>query len=589
MMRFPDSYIFSSKTFVISVCCAIILLALTVIFVTTKTPSYPLALTTLDTLSDRRPDLASEKLVQYVRKHNSMSSADRWYCRFLLFKTAVKQNSGIKNDREAKAILAHYESEADERMLQQVYYYVGTTYNLLGDAPQAMEYLHKGMQLTLQNSKTEELRALYYYMMGELLTYQHLDKDALAMHLRAYDIFKRHNNYQRMAYECIAISWSLKALGKLNASISNLEKARILAIQHSMLELLPEIECQLADRYYDLGKYKLAKKHIDISLSAKNGAFNSSTLTVAANISVALNDYDKAMAYYARIIESGTIYSKQLAYKFMAEYFSKKNDKVKAYEYSMKYCDMTNEIVQLTSSEYSARANAMFNYRFIEKEKDNLLLKLKLKNKIVAFSVIILILSILFVCYYFYVSRQRQRKLEFQLLSVRNRSDRTLAQYRARLEDLSNKLNSVKDEQSDSKVLFEQKEVERLLKKYELQNKVRSTAECIWKSTEIYKRLDRICRKRENVTENTVDWDLLEETLFDIFPTFRDGLMDFKRMKSQAYHVCLLIKAGFGVQEIAFLTVKSPEAINSTRRRLYETNLGKEGKPSEWDEVIRSL
>ena len=60
-------------------------------------------------------------------------------------------------------------------------------------------------------------------------------------------------------------------------------------------------------------------------------------------------------------------------------------------------------------------------------------------------------------------------------------------------------------------------------------------------------------------------------------------------MKEQAYHVCLLIKAGFNVQEIGYLTMKTDEAINSTRRRLYEANFGKKGKPSEWDDVIRSL
>ena len=86
-----------------------------------------------------------------------------------------------------------------------------------------------------------------------------------------------------------------------------------------------------------------------------------------------------------------------------------------------------------------------------------------------------------------------------------------------------------------------------------------------------------------------MDWSMLEDTLYGIYPTFRNGMTGFKRMKEQAYHVCLLIKAGFNVQEIGYLTMKTDEAINSTRRRLYEANFGKKGKPSEWDDVIRSL
>ena len=86
-----------------------------------------------------------------------------------------------------------------------------------------------------------------------------------------------------------------------------------------------------------------------------------------------------------------------------------------------------------------------------------------------------------------------------------------------------------------------------------------------------------------------VVWSMVEVSLYGIYPTFRNGMTGFKRMKEQAYHVCLLIKAGFNVQEIGYLTMKTDEAINSTRRRLYEANFGKKGKPSEWDDVIRSL
>lgn len=41
----------------------------------------------------------------------------------------------------------------------------------------------------------------------------------------------------------------------------------------------------------------------------------------------------------------------------------------KAYGYCMAYSAVTDTIVQVTASEYSAKANAMFNYKFIEKEK----------------------------------------------------------------------------------------------------------------------------------------------------------------------------------------------------------------------------
>jgi hypothetical protein len=41
--------------------------------------------------------------------------------------------------------------------------------------------------------------------------------------------------------------------------------------------------------------------------------------------------------------------------------------------------------------------------------------------------------------------------------------------------------------------------------------------------------------------------------------------------------------------DIARITIRSDEAITSTRRRLYERAFGRKGKPSDWDEVIKML
>ena len=146
-------------------------------------------------------------------------------------------------------------------------------------------------------------------------------------------------------------------------------------------------------------------------------------------------------------------------------------------------------------------------------------------------------------------------------------------------------------ERRDIQERFRQKEmeIELLLQKNEMRNRISVSAENLFRETPVYKALEEACRNPEKLSVNTVDWSMLESTLFEVFPTFRDGILKFKRMGEQAYRVCLLLKAGFNVQEIAFLTIRSDEAINSTRRRLYEANFGKKGKPSDWDKVIRAL
>ena len=85
------------------------------------------------------------------------------------------------------------------------------------------------------------------------------------------------------------------------------------------------------------------------------------------------------------------------------------------------------------------------------------------------------------------------------------------------------------------------------------------------------------------------DWEALHTAVLSTYPTFKQRLADLCRLSAHDYHVCLLIKIGMKPSDIARITIRSDEAITSTRRRLYERAFGRKGKPSDWDEVIKML
>ena len=85
------------------------------------------------------------------------------------------------------------------------------------------------------------------------------------------------------------------------------------------------------------------------------------------------------------------------------------------------------------------------------------------------------------------------------------------------------------------------------------------------------------------------DWEALHTAVLSAYPTFKQRLADLCRLSAHDYHVCLLIKIGMKPSDIARITIRSDEAITSTRRRLYERAFGRKGKPSDWDEVIKML
>lgn len=109
------------------------------------------------------------------------------------------------------------------------------------------------------------------------------------------------------------------------------------------------------------------------------------------------------------------------------------------------------------------------------------------------------------------------------------------------------------------------------------------------RQTNIYNRVRLKLNGGDEKPLNDADWQELETVVLAAYPHFRQRLYDLCRLSKHDYHVCLLLKLSFKPSDIARLTIRSDEAISSTRRRLYERGFGRKGIPAEWDEVIQSL
>ena len=79
-----SEYIELKKNALVTIACGTItLICATVIFVYTKTPSYPEELTGIDTLCNKEPQKAEMELHRYISANGNMNDDDKWYCRFL--------------------------------------------------------------------------------------------------------------------------------------------------------------------------------------------------------------------------------------------------------------------------------------------------------------------------------------------------------------------------------------------------------------------------------------------------------------------------------------------------------------------------
>ena len=552
---------------------------------------YPKALVMADTICNKDPKRAEQLLKKFQASNREMDSNTEWYYRFLTVKSDIKQYKEPKNDKEIINILKHYEKEDDQKILTQVYYYTGCTYHILGDAPKAIDYFQKGLAILAKGKDTEELRALYYYMLGGVLTYQHLDKEALGLFRKALDIHERLNDKKRISDDCYVIAWSYKALGIYAKSIQYLNIAREIAVSNKQEETVSNIDAQIADLYYLGKKYTEATKYIERALTNTDNSNKSATYSIAAEIYQATGKTEAAKYYYEKVMKTGNIFSKQNAYKFLADYYGKNKNIEEENRYCKMYCAATDSILRINAAEYSAKANAAFNYKSIEAENDELKDDIKAKDFIVLISVLIIFASVCYYAIYRWKAIKRINNIRTYLEARQALNAEDINRREKELALLKERLKESNDNNEDLKIRYKIKErqVYLLMQQNNLLRNVSITQADLLKETIIYKKLYCLTNNHKGIPEDSDLWKELEETLYDIYPRLKMGLSKFSKMRLQAFHVCLLLKAGFDTNQISILTCKTAEAISSTKRRLYKNNIGQKGKPRDWDDIIKEL
>lgn len=106
-------------------------------------------------------------------------------------------------------------------------------------------------------------------------------------------------------------------------------------------------------------------------------------------------------------------------------------------------------------------------------------------------------------------------------------------------------------------------------------------------TTAIYKDIIKILNSHSK--KMVPDWQLLSETVYEIFPMFSSSLYKFKKMSEIELHVCLLLKIGISMKDIAKLVCRSEDSVYSICRRLYKKNFSDEPTAKKWKDLINSL
>ena len=523
----------------------------------------------IDSLADVNPDSADVLLIYTPSPSQKGGEKEVW--ELLRIKIDDKLYRPVTHYRDTILQLIDY-FERHPRVLPRLlgstgpalpYLYAGRIYSDLGDAPQALDYYQRALDVMpdgqiengewkIENEETRRLakqRGLLYSFIGTLFSYQNLYDEALRH-------YKAANRWAMTARDTIDVIFNLrdiaeqyKFLAKYDSSLYFYHKSSDYAVKLGWKRKHNELRTQMASVYIRKDDYAKALQLIWPSLHDVDTLNITSTYGVASKIYEHLGILDSAYYCYEKLLKYGNLYGKSYAHKKMAERAFKENRLQEMYHHLMLYNERADTIRERKNAEVSSRMHAAYNYQKHEREAHELKEKNdRLRHYLLLSSLAVVVMLLL-----------------AGIVVLRRRYRRQLVQSSMGKTELLRYAYEQKTEQ--------QKQQER---------------EQVFGSP-IYAAIQSHLRSTDDVMLNDDEWEQLHQMVNAVYPNFRSKLTSLTAMNAHEYHVCLLLKIGVKPSSIAKLTAHSAEAISSSRRRLYERAMKKSGKSRDWDEFVTIL
>ncbi len=172
-----------------------ILLIITIIiafFYSCYGPKYRKGLTEADSIASVNPQRAMAMLDSIKHEMADAPENEQMYYRLLCIKAQDKAYIKHTSDSAILPIVEYYETEGDKNLLSEAYYYAGSVYRDLNDAPQALEYYHKTLDITSDNKIPQ--KGHLYFQVGNLLLNQALYNQAIDMYQKALRLYNIQND-----------------------------------------------------------------------------------------------------------------------------------------------------------------------------------------------------------------------------------------------------------------------------------------------------------------------------------------------------------------------------------------------------------
>ena len=558
---------------------------------------YPQVLQEADSLASACPDSAVALLHGLRAEMAEERRAVQMYYRLLCIKAQDKAYIPHTSDSAVLSVLHYYEERKDRRHLPEAYYYAGRVCRDLGDAPQALDYFGKALDVMPQDGMLT-LRGKVLSQMGTLFYRQSMYPEALEMHQKslACDL---------MLGDSMGMAFSLRDMGDTYIGLGNKDSTLYYLLQANRIcealrdsTLVYTIQITLASIYAERKEFDAARTFLQRALQTTPEQEKASVYVTAGIWHQMQSQLDSAATYYKAAIRCGSAYAQKIAYGNLSQIALAQGDPDAAIQYLKRRNAYADSVQISINTEGIRRMYALYNYQLREKENS----RLREANARKTQNIVYLALGaglLLVGSGAFYRKRKKQWKAQWENAeNLRKEAYRRSAQFvqdnRAEMEKLQKKIRQLQRDLKDKGSMLEELERQKAIlantnQQALLEQDKRKLAEEGLFNSDIYLHFrQQLEEEAPHLTPQ--DWNDLQEQLDACYDGFTRKLHTLhQRLSPKELQTCMLIKARFSNTEIGKLTHTSLEGVSSRRSRLYEKVFHEKKGAKEWDTFILSL
>lgn len=555
-----------------------------------------------DSLLNVRPDSMKVVLGTWADSIGHCPERVRMYYNLLRVKADDKAYVTHTSDSLILSIVRYYREQRDKTHLLEALYYAGRTYSDLKDAPRALEYYQRAIDVMEHEELTDyNLLSRIYSQMGTLFFYQELYDELPDVLRKAYQCDLILKNSANLVFDLRDIGRSFAVRERQDSAIWYYNRAGEMAQYMQDSILLSMVYGELAGFYVDWGNYPAACEKLQIAWQAVDTLSMPMYYNNTAKYYYNTNQLDSAVYYYRKKLSLHSYSHKASAYQGLAKIARERGDVTQAMEYYDLYMLYDDSLKQSIRTETIHKINALYNYHKFEKEN----IKLKKENfnhrNLILFLILVALFSLLLFAVFWQKNKRKeqtmllqQEKLKRQQEKLKQYSQEQIEENKKKIEELSWQLeNAVKgsDQLRMDLLMAKKEQFEKDNQRIEEMQEIQRRAEGDLYETDVYIKFQDVATgKKVPKCITTDDWRGLQNHVDETYGGFILRLKELcPYISEKELQICLLIKIGITPTQMATIMFCSKQDISSVRSRLYAKLSGVKGSSKQCDQLIQSL